>query len=306
MFESVVNDIKNEFRNGNMVSKIIIVNVFIFIAINLFGIIIFLSGGGQANFQSSPTYTSFIEFFCISTNWWHNLTHPWAFITSQFLHEGFNHILWNMVFLFWFGRIVGDFIGNQRVLPLYLLGGLVGITTYLIAGMIGLGGIGAYMMGASAGVMAIVMAAGVIAPDYNIRLLLIGDVKLKYLVLVLLFLDLIGIASFTNSGGHFAHLGGAAFGWLYVKQLRNGIDMANPLNQFFNTLNDLYLQATGKARPKVVFRNTKKEDNYERPQNQKTENEQQRLDEILDKIKMKGYESLSAEEKEFLFRASKK
>ncbi|MBP7184672.1 MAG: rhomboid family intramembrane serine protease [Saprospiraceae bacterium] len=314
MLSSVIEDVKHEFRNGNMVSKIIIVNIAVFVLVNLIGIFIFLIGGGETGFKSSTTYLEFIQFFSISSSWWRNLTHPWSFFTSQFLHEDFTHLLWNMIFLYWFGRIVGDFIGNQRVLPLYLMGGLVGILLYILVDMLGFQGIAGYMIGASAGVMAIAVASAVIAPDYNIRLLLIGDIKLKYVVITLLFLDLIAIASFTNSGGHIAHLGGAIFGWFYVFQLRNGHDMAVPINQLFLSINSLYQQAIGRKKPTMTYKKYKRDSEYEKTvdqnnnarttQNQK--NDQQRIDAILEKIKQNGYENLSNEDKEFLFKASRK
>lgn len=135
--------------------------------------------------------------------------------TSMFLHEGFWHLLWNMLFLYWFGRIVGDFIGDQRILPLYLLGGLTGAVVFFIsANLLPYGMGGRFALGASAGVMAIVVAAGTISPDYIMRLLLLGDVKLKYIVAVLVFLDLILIPNGGNTGA--LRSPGRSFLWLAV------------------------------------------------------------------------------------------
>jgi membrane associated rhomboid family serine protease len=211
MFNSIWEDIKREFSQGNMVTRIIIVNVIAFVSINLLWII-FRVGSG---WETPELYYSVRNFFTISSSWLHNLTHPWALITHMFLHESFWHILWNMLFLYWFGRIVGDFIGNHRILPLYLLGGLFATLFYFLFGFLYTSGATHYALGASGAVMAIVVAAGVISPDYIMRLFLLGDVKLKYIVATLVFLDLIGMASDINTGGHFAHLGGGCL-WLVV------------------------------------------------------------------------------------------
>ncbi len=312
MVRSIIQDVKQEFNQGNMVTRIIIVNLAIFVFINVIKILLFLSNGGI----TPESYFTFRNFFCISSDWKHNLTHPWVIITSMFLHEGFWHILWNMLFLYWFGRIVGDFIGNQRILPLYLLGGITGGVIYFFSANLlpfGGGGIG-YALGASAAVMAIVVASGVISPDYIMRLLFLGDVKLKYIVAVLVFLDLIGVAGNYNTGGHFAHLGGAFFGWLFVFQLRNGNDWSVPVNKFFNQISSYFqnLFSRKSNHPKVIYKNPKlKKKWHQRYSGHSTSDKentshQERLDAILEKIKQSGYESLTEEEKAFLFDASKK
>lgn len=317
MFESIWNDVKREFNHGNMVTRIIIVNVAIFVAINIFKLVLFVSNGGQL----PEIYDTVVHFFCMSSDWKFFLTHPWGIITSMFLHEGFWHILWNMLFMYWFGRIVGDFIGNQRILPIYLLGGIAGAILFFVsANLLPNMMIGRYALGASAGVMAIVVAAGAISPDYIMRLLFIGDVKLKYIVAVLVFLDLIVIPDGGNTGGHIAHLGGAFFGWFFVFQLRNGNDMSLPVNNLISTVSKFFsslFSGNRRAKPKVAYRNPnrpksqpKAERRSRRSRGQaasdNTDVHQERLDKILDKIKQSGYESLSAEEKEFLFNASKK
>lgn len=318
MLQSIWNDVKREFNQGNMVTRIIIINIVIFIAINIFKLILFFGNGGQL----PELYDQVVHAFCMSSDWQFFLTHPWGLITSMFLHEGFWHILWNMLFLYWFGRIVGDFIGNQRILPIYLLGGIAGGILYFISanafpGML----IGKYALGASAGVMAIVVAAGAISPDYIMRLLFIGDVKLKYIVAVLVFLDLIVIPNGGNTGGHIAHLGGAFFGWFFVFQLRNGNDLSLFVNNIIDTISNFFSALLSgqrqRRKPKVVYRNPNKKAASKTSRSRSREKghavsdqnkaaHQERLDAILDKIKQSGYESLSAEEKEFLFNASKK
>jgi hypothetical protein len=167
-------------------------------------------------------------------------------------------------------------------------------------------------------VMAMVACAMYIAPDYNFNVLFIGQVKLKYVALVLIFLDLIAIADNFNAGGAFAHLGGAAFGYLYAAQLRNGVDMGKPIENLLSFFSNLF---SGKSRPKMKAErgggNNYTETRYRQSAagNRKSDygtttteggDDQERLDAILDKIKQRGYDSLSREEKEFLFNASKK
>ncbi len=312
MFQSILEDVKREFSYGNMVTRIIIVNIALFVSIHLINLVLFISNGGAP----SGTFDKVVNFLSLSSDWKYVLTHPWVIFTHMFLHVGFWHILWNMLFLYWFGRIVGDFIGNQRVLPIYLLGGLAGaLIFFLSANVMAYGAGGArFALGASAAVMAIVVAAGVIAPDYIMRLLFLGDVKLKYIVLALVVLDMISIANTNNTGGHFAHLGGGAMGWIFVSQLRNGNDWAMPINHILNKIADFFRGLVGKKAPKgprVAYKNPNKK---ARTTVRKTvvvkEGEevshQEQLDAILDKIKQSGYDSLSEKEKEFLFNASKK
>ena len=299
-----------------MVTRIIIVNIAVFVLINLFRIILWLTNVGQV----PELYDRFLHFFfTLSSDWKHNLFHPWVIITSMFAHEGFFHILWNMLFMYWFGRIVGDFIGNQRILPIYLLGGIFGGLVYFITANLlsyGAGPVPHFALGASAAVMAIVVAAGTIAPDYIMRLLFLGDIKLKYIVGALVFLDLIAMASNINTGGHFAHLGGALFGYIFIRQLREGNDWAQPVNQLLDRIVRFFRglissEPDRRRGPRVVYRNTSKNRRVQRGKGSAaSDNEdlshQERLDAILDKIKQSGYDSLSEDEKEFLFNASKK
>jgi len=315
MLRSIMDDMKREFSYGNMVTRIIIVNVAVFVILNLLYLFLWLGNGGD----TPAFYVAFKRFFMLPADGWELITHPWSIITHMFLHEGFFHILWNMLLMYWFGRIVGDFIGNQRILPLYLLGGLVGAVFFLLSANF-LPNIvsGQYALGASAGVMAIIVAAGAIAPDYIMRLLFLGDVKLKYIVAVLIFLDLIAIPAQQNTGGHMAHLGGAALGFLFVRQLQQGTDLSRPVNNFMDSMSDLFGNLFNRNQnrrgPKVAYKNPNA-GRRTRPgssrgdassDNKPNSDYQERLDAILDKIKQDGYDTLTEEEKEFLFNASKK
>jgi membrane associated rhomboid family serine protease len=311
MFESIWEDVKQQYRQGNMITRLIIANTAVFIVVNVVKLFITLFSG----FEGSPKFETFIKFFSLSNDLLFNLTHPWVFLTSMFLHEGFFHFLFNMLFLYWFGRIVGDLLGNHRILPLYLMGGLAGGVLYLITANFIYPG-ASYAYGASAAVMAIVAAAGTIAPDYIMRLILIGDVKLKYIVAVLIFLDIVGVANMSNTGGHFAHLGGAAFGFFFVRQLQGGTDWSDPVNRWIDSLVAFFRQLfSGKKKgPKVAYRNPERKKKSAATRSgrgsRKSDSEhlphQEKLDAILEKIKESGYDSLTDEEKEFLFNASKK
>lgn len=291
MVNSITEDIKRTFQRGNTLTRIIIVNIGVFVAINV--IYLFAT---YANAGSTP-------------QWFHTLTHwlsvsstlselilrPWTWLTHMFLHQGFWHILWNMLFLYWFGRIIGDFIGDNKVLPLYILGGLMGgLFFFMSANLFPYGsGQDFYAMGASAAAMAMVVGSATLSPDYNMRLILIGDVKLKYIAAVLVFLDLIGTAGSMNTGGHFGHIGGAVMGYLYIDQLRKGNNLGAWIEKIIQ-----WRWSDHRRQLRVVHRNE-----YRDVDTQQL-NEEEELDRILDKIKEKGLGSLSDYEKAFLKKMS--
>ncbi len=308
MLQSIWEDAKREYYQGNMVTRLILVNVVVFVLINLTGLIMRLACACDP-----PGWEPLLRFFSMPSDPLYLLTHPWTPFTSIFLHQGLGHIFWNMLFLYWFGRIVVDFIGNQRILPLYLLGGLAGGLVFFLASNLGFPFLpeGSFALGASAAVMAIVVASATINPDYQIHLLFLGPVKLKWLVGALVLLDILFIGPNSNTGGHLAHLGGAFMGYFTIRQLQNGNDWFSPINQVIDRIvNFLRSFAKGpqsRKGPRVAYRNP----NQSRTKGQKRTDKmdldhQQKLDEILDKIKQAGYDSLSKEEKEFLFKASKK
>jgi len=301
MLQSIVEDIKRELATGNIITRLVIVNVGVFFLINVLWFVLKMANAGSV----PPLYYDFLHFFSVSSSIMHNITHPWVFVTSIFLHEGFWHLLWNMLFLYWFGRIVADLIGEQKILPLYLLGGIAGcIFFWSGAQLINYHG---FALGASAGVMAIVMTAGMIAPEYNMRLLLLGDVKLKYIVAVLILVDIFGLASDYNTGGHFAHLGGVVMGWLFVLQLREGNDWSEGINHLLKKISDFFSEPKKPVRKRTMAkeRTLVVKKHYKKNSAELSEDEvEERIDLILDKIKARGYESLTKEEKDFLNNAS--
>ncbi|MBX2817717.1 MAG: rhomboid family intramembrane serine protease [Saprospiraceae bacterium] len=302
MFQSLIDDLKREFGQGTVLHRIIIINVLVFVGINIIKFMFRIKGGGTLD----PFYHEILHFFSISSDLVFNLKHPWTILTSMFLHEGFWHLLWNMLFLYWFGRIVADLVGISKILPLYLLGGAVGgFAFWISATLLNYGG-GAtvYAIGASAAVMAIVVAAGVIAPEYRMRLLLIGDVKLKYVVLVLVFLDFVGIGNYTNTGGHFAHLGGAVLGLLFARELQRGNDWSAGVNSVLERMQAFFSQSVSASKPKRETTMVVKRFYRQDEQQADDLSYQQQLDQILDKISQSGYESLSKDEIAFLEDAS--
>jgi len=263
MLQSIWDDVRREFNFGNMINKIIIVNGAVFLVVNvLLYVILQISNGWPQG--GTTLYRDIIHFFSISDSWWHNLTHPWVLITHMFFHDGFFHILWNMLILFWFGRIFGDLLGDRRVLPLYFAGGLAGaLAMFIVLNLTSLGGTidnPAYAIGASAAVTCILTAAGIFAPEYGIRLFLFGTVRLKWIVFVTIVLQVFALSSTANFGGTVAHIGGIIFGFLYVFYLRRGTDLTKPVGKGIDWIQDTWqgLQTPSKdhsrSGPRAAYR----------------------------------------------------
>lgn len=294
----------SEFKRGviksdNTLYKIIALNVIIFIVINLLHVLLKLF-----NIHSDVNLLV-TKWFALPANPLDALIKFWTFISYQFLHSHFNlfHIIFNMLILFWFGRIFVDYLGQKKLLSVFLLGGIAGGIFYLIAYQVfpylssqesDVRG----MIGASASVMAVLVAIGTLMPDYSVRLLLFGLVKLKYIVLFIVVIDLLSLASL-NAGGHFAHLGGAFFGFFYILQLKKGNDIGIIVGKPFRAIGN-YLQS-GKNRSNSNFKVHRKNNKASSP-----EPEQEEIDRILDKIAASGYDSLTKSERDTLFKASNK
>ena len=291
MIDSLLEDIKAQFRYGNMIVKLILVNLFVFVLFTFIGV--FTPGG-----MTSEAYINIKHFFALPGDLGMLLKRPWTIFTHMFLHAGFGHIFWNMLILFWFGRIFGDLMGDQRVLPLYFAGGLAGAIFYLIFANL-ISPYGGVAMGASAAVMAVVVASGFIAPHYRIHMLFIGQVKLMYIVAALLFFDLAMIGQNNNTGGHFAHLGGALLGGFYITYMhRNGVDFLSGIGSFF----EKKPENQNSGRPTKVV---KMHQPSRSTRTRTTQTSEETVDRILEKIKISGVSSLTKEEKDVLDRASK-
>lgn len=298
MFSSIWDDIRQAFRNGDMVTRLVIVNfgVFALLGVLRFLLFMFNAGHGVPEFFYDGLYL-----FCMPADWRTLLWHLWSPLTHMFLHEGFWHVINNIVFLYLFGNIVGDLIGDRRVLPVYLLGGLAGGFLFFVSSQFMYHS--PYALGASGAVMALAGAAVTLAPDYRVMLLLLGEVRLKYVVLVMVLLDLIGIANMDNSGGHIAHIGGFFTGIFLISRLRDGQDLLEPVNEIWQKIASVFSfrRPARAARPR---RTTASKSTTSAPSDEPPF--QEKLDAILDKIKAHGYDNLTPEEKEFLFKASKK
>lgn len=287
MMTSIWDDIKQTFRSGNMISKLIMINIAVYMILALL------------NAFFPFFYENISRWIYIPSAPWSLITRPWTILTHMFAHVGIWHVGMNMLILYWFGRIIGDLLGDRRVLPLYLLGGFTGAVFYFMAANLLSNVAGGTAHGASAAVLCIVAAAAMTAPDYEIRLLFLGVVKIKWIALAIIFFNIIGTASPVNTGGAWGHLGGLAFGLLYVYRLRHGDDITEWLQQLIIRFSSRNANRTLKVR------HTAKPSTVSRPKS-KSQDLQKQVDVILDKIKVKGYASLTDEEKEILFTASKK
>jgi membrane associated rhomboid family serine protease len=292
---SITNDIKHQFRYGNMVMKLIFVNAGVFLFFGILYLISFV-------FQTNSFYNLLLSKLEMPASLGVLLYQPWSAFTYMFLHTAFFHAVFNMLWLYWFGEIFVLYLGDKKILPLYILGGIAGAVTYLLAynlllvfkPQVDV----SMMLGASASIFAIVFAAATLNPDYEIRLMFLGSIKIKYVAAVSLLLDVINIP-YGNAGGYIAHVGGALSGYIYIKVLQGGFDFASPFNKVFDVVANLF-------KPKSNIKVTYKSEMRKSETTSRTKTEQQGVDEILDKIARSGYDSLTKEEKDFLFNYSKK
>lgn len=300
--------IKEEFSNAwskpnNAVVQIILINLIIFVAARVFKVFFDLSG-------ATETFFWIFRKLQLPADVGTLLLQPWSLITYFFTHFDFFHILFNMLFLFWFGRIIQEFLNSKRVISLYVLGGLTGgllyIFIYNFLPFYGDRVAESMMLGASAGVFAIVVGAAVFMPNYTFFLIFIGPVKIKYIAIFYVFMSFIGTTG-ANAGGEIAHLGGAFVGWLYISQLNKGSDIGGWVISFISFVKSLF-----KPQPKIKVTHRS---GHRRPSgsSKKTnaskstdKTPQSEIDAILDKISESGYESLTKDEKQKLFNASKK
>lgn len=298
MFDSLIKDIKFELTRGNTVTRLILINCIVFLVIILSRLIMMAFSGGE-----SIMFDNVIRWFTLPSDLSRLILQPWSLFTYAFMHFGIWHILFNMLLFYWFGRIAGDLIGDRRIFPLYFYGAILGgIFAVICLNLIPFGGDNKYILGASASVMAVIMASATLAPDYLMRLILLGNVKIKYIVAVLIILDLLSISMKYNIGGSFAHLGGAMTGYGFIWLLRHGYD---PSKLFFKRKK----RARGnvqKRRPVKVVKLFATLKHLETEQREKENiSEEHKLDAILEKIKKFGKQSLSADELEFLEKISK-
>lgn len=287
-------EIKTSFQQGDALTRLILINLGVFVAFLLLRIVGFLF--------KIPLAERFSLWTALPSNLGTLITRPWTLITYMFLHEGFLHILFNMLWLFFAGKLFMEYMGGRRLLSTYILGGLAGGVLYILAynlfPIFSEAVIISNNRGASAGVMAIVIGVATYAPRYPVKVFFTINAQLWMIAAAALLMDLIYLGDGNNAGGHIAHLGGALFGYLSVKQLKQGKDWTAGFSKFMDNIANWF-----KPKPKIkkVYSNTTSDRNFKERQ----VHNQQRMDEILDKISRSGYESLSKEEKDYLFKIGK-
>ncbi|MDN3687025.1 rhomboid family protein [Cyclobacterium jeungdonense] len=292
-------------HKDNGLYKIIAINLLAFLVLMIMRV--FLTIGG-----AEDLYRSIVSYFMMPASLPRLLTQPWTMLTYMFLHEGFFHIIFNLLFLYWFGLLVQEYLGNRKLVNLYILGGIAGgllyVILYNIAPFFSDRVDGALMLGASAGVYAIVVAAATLRPDTQFHLILIGPVKIKYIAIFYVLIAFANSAG-SNAGGELAHLGGAALGYFYILQLQKGVDLGKPVQIVGMFFENLFSQ---KSKVKVTYRRSPESTKKKGSNSSSTttsgggKSTQEEIDRILDKIAEKGYDNLSKEEKRKLFDFSNK
>jgi membrane associated rhomboid family serine protease len=294
---SFANNVRDNLKQSDTLQKLLIVNIAVFLLINILKVLM------QLFMVSLNSYVDISNWLAVPASLPVLITRPWTLITYMFLHEEFFHILFNMLWLYWMGKILQEYLGNKKLLSTYILGGISGALMYIIAfnvfPLFSNAVHAAYALGASASVLAITVAAATLLPDYPVHLLFLGRIPLKYIAIATILLDLISISG-TNAGGHLAHLGGAMFGFVYIRQLRNGYDLAGWFNQFIDWLVTLF-KSSRRSKMKVSYKRSIDDETFLRSKKEK----QELVDELLDKISKSGYGSLTKEEKDFLFKSSR-
>lgn len=307
MQQSIWQQLMFRYRYGGNYVKLVYWNVALFLLMEIGSLVAFL-------FKTKPEYQMFVAdwFFASSDGIW-MLTKPWTAITYMFLHAGFFHILFNMIMLWFSGNMFESLLNGKRLMTVYLLGGLAALAfhslsinvfpVYANAG-------DSIIVGASGSVSAVFMAVAAYAPQMQVALYGIFRVRLMWIAAFYILMELLRVES--NDGvAHFAHLGGAFFGYVYILLMKKGNDLMKPTYAFFSFFERTF-SPSRKAKMRVV-----KDDRKTRKQAQSSsrptqanfdtlpaEEKQKVIDGILDKISKKGYDALSAKEKEILFKAS--
>ncbi|AND63148.1 rhomboid family intramembrane serine protease [Flavobacterium covae] len=291
---NILYDLKQQYKVGDLTLKLIFWNIILFV-FPVFTVYLLKIGGTEFNIY---------EWVALSSNFKQLFCRPWSLISYCFFHSSFVHLIFNMLMLHFAGRIFTTYFTQKQLLSVYLLGGffagLIYIFTYLLLPSLSTKTV--LLVGASASIMAIVFATATYQPYMRVRLVLFGNIYVWQIALAFLIIDLVQLP-LENTGGHISHLGGAFFGFIYIKLLQKGFDLGKGLNWFLDRLVGVF--SVKKSAPfKSVYKNVTPANEIKSRIIRKDKTQQQ-IDEILDKISQSGYESLTKEEKEFLFRAGK-
>ncbi|MCC9041491.1 rhomboid family intramembrane serine protease [Myroides sp. M-43] len=281
----ILDDLKYQYRAGGIAQKIIYWNVGI-------GLVVLILNAFFSAFSSHV-----LSWLVLNSNLSVLAFKPWTILTYSFIHAGVIHLLFNMIMLFFVNRLFSTFFSEKQFLTLYIFGALFGGIFFVIGSQFMT--TGAVLVGASAATIAPLVAIAVHAPMMQVRLALIGNVKMWHIAVFIIVLDVIQLNT-SNVGGHLAHLGGAVMGYLYIKLLEKGYD----LSSIFDKISNLFKRSQG-AKFKKVYVNKKVEHTKNEVCNE-GKTRQQQIDKILDKISKSGYESLTKDEKDFLFRSGNK
>ncbi len=290
-------------RTKAILPRLILINAVVWLIAGIVRVISFLF-----DYSDADILGNIVDYLALPASLPTLLERPWTLLTYMFLHLDFFHILFNLLWLFWFGKIFLEFLKARQMFWVYLLGGFSGgllyVLFYNIFPVFEKSVDQSFALGASASVMAIVTAISFYVPGYTVHLLLIGRVRIIFIALVLFVLDFFMIRS-SNAGGHIAHIGGALFGFFYILTLGKGMNFSGIFPSFRNLKvfrrmkpgrrkSPFSSSANGSSRPVT-------DDEY----NARRAERQKMIDAILDKISKSGYESLTSEEKEFLFRSGR-
>ncbi len=297
----IITDLKEAFRRGNIFIRLIYINVAVFVAVMLVNVFLQLF-----NVQ----IIGMLDSFALPASFGRFILQPWSLITYMFIHADFLHILFNMLWLYWFGNLFLCFFSSKHLRGLYLLGGICGGLLYMVAYNVfpyfALSVPVSTLVGASASILAIVAATAYREPNYPIQLFLFGTIRLKYLALIVIGADLLFITS-SNAGGHIAHLGGALAGLWFASSLSKGRDLTAWINRLTDAIFSLFQKKTWQRKPKMKIHygaQSVREKDYDYNARRKAQSDE--VDRILEKLKKSGYESLTTEEKKKLFEASKR
>jgi membrane associated rhomboid family serine protease len=288
-------DIKLTFRNGSNLTRLIYINIAVFVLMTIVAVIGFLLNNPEIQDKA-------LDIFSVPASLNALLLRPWTLITYMFTHKGIWHILFNMLWLYSFGRIFLEYLDGRKLVAVYLLGGISGALVYILSFNIFTVFTGvvadSVAIGASASVMAVVIAIAAYVPDYTVQLIFLGRIKIKYLALAIFIFT--SVMDFSiNSGGKLAHIGGAFFGYFYTMNLRHGRDMGKGFNRILDFFATLF-------KPRKKLKVTHKKVATEYDYNAIKVEHQKQINHILDKISKGGYDSLTKEEKETLFKESQK
>ncbi|MBO7609948.1 MAG: rhomboid family intramembrane serine protease [Muribaculaceae bacterium] len=285
-----IDEIKMRYRQGGMMLRLIYINVGVFLLLHVIAVVFWLFGLDAAQVLTWVEVPSSIGEL---------LKRPWTVITYCFSHYDLFHILFNLLWLWWLGRIFLEFFTPKHLSGLYILGGLGGAALFLLAYTFlpALAHERAYMLGASASVMAIVVAVAAYVPNYKINLLFLGEISLKWIALAVVIISVLGIGA-TNTGGDIAHLGGAIVGYLFTVSFKRGRDITKWINAALDGLASLVRRKDSGVGSSV--------NGYSSSHSKKSEPTEADLDRVLDKIRRSGYASLNDAERDILFSASRK